>query len=122
MAHREDDAEVCEEEHQEYVQKGRHMDDEEYHRRLKPSLNMIIATMFLSCASRLTDSLRPAQHMFLSAVPPPKSCLATLTSTWKARMEGTKKMMADMVSGSSRRQVDGVHNHHPQLVALLQPF
>lgn len=38
-----------EEGHVEYVQKGRQMNDEEYNRRIKPSLNMIIATMFLSC-------------------------------------------------------------------------
>jgi hypothetical protein len=40
--------------HVEFIQRGRQMNDEEYNRLLKPSLNMIIATMFLSC-----DPLHP---------------------------------------------------------------
>jgi hypothetical protein len=61
--------------HVEFIQRGRQMNDEEYNRLLKPSLNMIIATMFLSCdPSHLLHKLFSAHLFFTSRHSTLSSC------------------------------------------------
>jgi hypothetical protein len=108
--------------HVEFIQRGRQMNDEEYNRLLKPSLNMIIATMFLSC-----DPLHPLYKFF--SAHPSFSPLDTLRSPdtplscCPCHGPFPAWITAMLTScGTISPQIRGVHNHYPVAVALFQPL